>query len=436
MPAVRLIDSPVPLANTTDRAWRQGWLYVPENRLAKNANTIELPFIFSLSNDSLKNGPPVLIMSGGPGNSSLHMANGVVNTPWGRTRDVLVMEQRGTKQAKPALNCPEIDSMRILGLKQGLWGAALDSMSLAGTKACYDRLINQSVDLNGYNTLESTADMEALRQALQLDQLILYGMSYSCNLMTAYAQQYPEHVAGMILDSPLPHHTHYDSEAYQNIDSTLKQIIGHYTGNAQLYTDWTNYIYTVQDSLFTLSLDGQAYPYTKNHLIDLVLFKMSDHSSIPATASTISQIINGDHSGIDEVVQYYASPTGQAKGMRYAVWMGEEWPEEEKSRIERQGKIYPWLAGYPANDFSAQTARIWKVNSIYTSKQWPVTPFDGPTLILSGQFDPWTPVWYGMKMFTVVPNAEHLVYPERTHLPGFTSQGMEDIEQFMNGLRK
>ena len=203
----RKIDQAAPIENRTDRHWVEGWLEIEENRLETTSGRIELPFILSKTADSLRmNQNPILIMSGGPGNSSLNMANGVVNTTWGKVHDVLVLEQRGTTYSKPMLACPEIDSLRILGLRSGLTGERLDSLKMAGTKMCYERL-SARVDLNGYNTLESVQDIEDLRRILNLEKLILYGMSYSCNLMATYAQTFPENVEAVILDSPLPHNS-------------------------------------------------------------------------------------------------------------------------------------------------------------------------------------------------------------------------------------
>lgn len=425
----------VPLENTTDRTWETGWISVRENRINPASNAIELPFILSHAPDSLnQNTAPVLIMSGGPGNSSLHMANGVVNTPWGQHRDILVMEQRGTGHARPSLTCPEIDSLRILGLENGLWGRSLDSLKLKAIQSCYDRLTAQNLDLNGYNSLESVEDIEAVRKALKIDKLILYGMSYSCNLMTAYAQTYPQNTKALILDSPLPHQVNYDEEAYQNIDSVLINVIQKYSGSKQLYDQWKDYLSSVHDSVFQVTLNSKRYAYTKNELVDIVLYKLSDHQSIPETTTSIQNIIAGDHEEVTDVITDYLSTTRQAKGMRYSLWVGEELTEENENRIEEQKDTYAWLQDYPVNDVSFKTGKIWKISSLYENREWPSDRFYGPALILSGEFDPWTPEWYGSIMLQNVPNAKHIIYPELTHLPGFTSRGFDDINEFISQI--
>ena len=430
-----IINKSVPIKNKTSRLWNQGWISVAENRSSSSKNLIELPYVLSKSVDSI-NSNTILIMSGGPGNSSLNMINGVVNSSWGKNNDIIVYEQRGTIYSKPSLVCPEIDSLRKIGLKKGLWGKSLDSLKMLGVQLCYEKFTSKNIDLNGYNTLESVEDIEELRKALQLDKLILYGMSYSCNLMKTYAQKYPENTEALILDSPLPHQTNYDEEAYQNIDNTLMKIIKYYSNSTDLYFKWIDYISRIKDSIFETSIDSKKYRYTKNELIDIVLFKMSSHESIPQTTTTISSLINGDHNGISDVINYYLEPSGQAMGMRYSLWISEELPEEKEEIISLQGKIYPWLDGYAANDVSFKTSKIWKINSIYENAKWPASNYNGPALILSGQFDPWTPEWYGIRMLKHLPNAKHIIYSERSHLPGFTKKGFNDVYQFINTIKK
>ncbi len=432
-----IIDKPVPIKNKTARTWKQGWISVEENRMGGSSNLIELPFILSKTPEITKgNDIPILIMSGGPGNSSLNMANGVVKTLWGKNKDIIVFEQRGTIHSKPSLICPEIDSLRIQGLRNGFFGKSLDSLKSLGIKMCYERLTSLNIDLNGYNTLESVEDIEELRKALKFDKMILYGMSYSCNLMTAYAQTYSENVEALILDSPLPHMVNYDEEAFQNIDSILVKIIDKYSGSNKLYNAWVNYISSIKDSVFKVTYDSKVYSYTKNELIDMVLLKMSSHESLSEITETIKNIINGKHLGINDVISYHLEPSNQALGMRYSLWIGEELSEEKEDIILREEKKYPWLNGYPVNDVSFETAKIWKVNSIYKNNRWPNTSYKGPVLLLSGQFDPWTPEWYGSKMLRYLPNAKHIIYPRKTHLPGFTKNGVDDINKFINFIRK
>lgn len=417
-----------PIDNRTERNWKEGWLKVPENRKVPHgrSNIISLPFILSETNEK-NDASPLLIMSGGPGNGSLHMANGSVYAPWGKNRDLIVMDQRGTLRARPYLNCPEIDSARIQGVRAGKNRKALKKDRWKAVKACYKRWKAKGVDLDGYHTLESVEDLEDLRKALDVDSWVLYGMSYSCNLMAAYAQTYPERVDALILDSPLPHHANYDEDAPLSYDRAFKKALG----DEQLYRQWTSYLDRIKDSLFTYEYEGKNYKYGAQELIYIVDMAMGYHQYIRQMPEIVRDLINGKHGRLKEVFSSRLSAGSQAKAMRYSVFMTEDWPEQSERLIAQNKAKVPWLKDYPINDISAKTARIWKVRPIYREWTWPQQKVNAPTLILSGEWDPWTPPAYGKMMKELFPRASHKIYEKMTHLPGFSKKGMQDIKEWL-----
>ncbi len=48
---------------------------------------------------------------------------------------------------------------------------------------------------------ESVQDIEAVREALGYEKLVLYGTSYGTKVALEYAERYPEHVEALVLDS-------------------------------------------------------------------------------------------------------------------------------------------------------------------------------------------------------------------------------------------
>ncbi|MGD8726844.1 MAG: alpha/beta fold hydrolase, partial [Gemmatimonadales bacterium] len=57
---------------------------------------------------------------------------------------------------------------------------------------------------NGYSVEQAVEDLEGLRQALGLEQMVLLGFSYGGFLAQYYTTQYPEHVAGLVLVGATP----------------------------------------------------------------------------------------------------------------------------------------------------------------------------------------------------------------------------------------
>jgi len=97
-----------------------GYLTVRENRAAKNGKTIRLPIIIQKSENPNPKPDPILRTFGGPGASSLKMVTGRAGSPWLKERDLIIFEQRGTKYAQPALECPEVNEANIDSAKNSL----------------------------------------------------------------------------------------------------------------------------------------------------------------------------------------------------------------------------------------------------------------------------------------------------------------------------
>src|SRR5215216_1676338 len=57
-------------------------------------------------------------------------------------------------------------------------------------------------DPRGYTLERDVADLEAIRERIRAERIVLIGHSYGGTLAAAYAASYPERVAGMVLSSP------------------------------------------------------------------------------------------------------------------------------------------------------------------------------------------------------------------------------------------
>ncbi|MEE4244632.1 MAG: hypothetical protein V2I33_04430, partial [Kangiellaceae bacterium] len=96
-----------------------GYLVVTENHQNTNGSTIKLPIAIIHAVNQSKNNRPILYLGGGPGNSSLNVAKYPGAYPFIEDHDFIIMEQRGTKYAKPRLDCPEYNQAIIeANLKQ------------------------------------------------------------------------------------------------------------------------------------------------------------------------------------------------------------------------------------------------------------------------------------------------------------------------------
>lgn len=128
---------------------------------------------------------PVVYLAGGPGGSGIDTARGPrwpVFDQVRRETDVLLLDQRGAGLSEPPPECPyttPFDDAQPLQRE-----AALTALQ-ATARRCVAHWRQAGVDLGAYTTVESAADIDALRRALGVPKISLWGMSYGTHLALA-----------------------------------------------------------------------------------------------------------------------------------------------------------------------------------------------------------------------------------------------------------
>src|SRR3954447_21132324 len=130
--------------------------------------------------------PTLVYLSGGPGGAGIEELLAVMPlVPMlGERYHIVGFDQRGTG-GSGLLRCPALERDPRL-------------RSVSAGEDCAARL---GPARRFYTTPDSVEDLEALRVALGVDRLTLFGVSYGTELALAYARAHPDHVERMILDS-------------------------------------------------------------------------------------------------------------------------------------------------------------------------------------------------------------------------------------------
>jgi pimeloyl-ACP methyl ester carboxylesterase len=131
----------------------------------------------------------VIVLAGGPGESATaaFAGDGIgLLYPAYRSRDVIVFDQRGTGLSGP-LRCPGLERADLLDAGE----AAAACARRIGPRRAF------------YTTPDTVEDVEAIRRALGVGRVALYGTSYGTKVALAYALRYPARVERMALDSLL-----------------------------------------------------------------------------------------------------------------------------------------------------------------------------------------------------------------------------------------
>jgi len=177
---------------------QRGRMTVKENRERSDSRDIELGFI-RFKSTAAKPGSPIVYLAGGPGGSGSFTARGSRFGLFMKMReagDVIAFDQRGTGLSTRIEPC---DKSWSYPNDQPLARAKLIAFQEENARACNAFWKEKGVDLNGYNTLESARDLDALRRALGVEKISLWGISYGSHLGLAYARYFPDHLDKLLL---------------------------------------------------------------------------------------------------------------------------------------------------------------------------------------------------------------------------------------------
>jgi pimeloyl-ACP methyl ester carboxylesterase len=131
----------------------------------------------------------VVGLAGGPGQAAVPLSEFIAEAiaPALHTRDLLVFDQRGTGGSDP-LGC-----------------GAVEHFNGGSVSHLFERCALQIGPARAsFTSEESVRDIESLRIAGGYEKLVLYGTSYGTKVALEYAQEYPQHVEALVLDSVVP----------------------------------------------------------------------------------------------------------------------------------------------------------------------------------------------------------------------------------------
>ncbi|HRF98991.1 MAG TPA: alpha/beta hydrolase, partial [Aggregatilineales bacterium] len=119
-------------------------------------------------------------------------------------RDVIILEQRGTKFSQPDLVCEEGFELTRELLDDDLAPEEAYAMSEASTIACFERFVSEGIDVAAFNSIENAADIPAVVTALGYSEFNFYGVSYGTMLGQHLLNLNPEGLRSVILDANVP----------------------------------------------------------------------------------------------------------------------------------------------------------------------------------------------------------------------------------------
>jgi pimeloyl-ACP methyl ester carboxylesterase len=401
------------------------YLIIPENRKKASSRMIKLPFIVLKSKNRDKKQDPYLFTTGGPGGTSLGWINGMQRSSVIESRDCIAFEQRGTHFAIPNLRSFELDTAIRESYRKNL---NKDSMWLEGVKRYKKKLEKKGIDLSGYNTDETVADIIDLLKVLKIDSVNLFGASYSATPMLEVLQKAPSKVRSIVLDSPLPNFIPIEEDEPMNFIEAITVLSRHCDKDSldqqrygNLINKFETYFNSIADKKFYFpyvergTVDTLQMEYTKNELLAHLYESIQNPSTIKDMPFMITEMIRGAHAPyikkkLDDVFNRNIAPNG----MRMSVHCADQAAYNKKEIIRQTWQLYPLLRGFRINDVYMEVCDCWKAPPVAAQSRLPFFT-NKPILMGDGEMDPGCRPIYMYMLKHYMPNAQCFLFINRSH---------------------
>ncbi|MBN1246236.1 MAG: alpha/beta fold hydrolase [Anaerolineae bacterium] len=375
---------------------------------------------------------PLVMLAGGPGDSALTSFVQLLATPrtegfWAE-RDIVLVEQRGTRYSTPFLRCDEMSALKLDLLNKNLGDEEEEARKLAAWAACRERFVESGVYLAAYNSVENAADIVAVVDALGYDQVNLYGGSYGSLLAQHIMRDYPERVRSAILDavSPLRHEPNMLYKAHAT-DHALRLLFTRCRDDAACNETYPDLEHVYFDLVHELNVEpatvqlqdpdtAEVYDLllTGERLIAQTRDLLYVSAILPLLPGAIYDMVEGDFSLLALIQSQFMFKFNLADGMYNSVICTELADFTAADMADTEG-LYPEVALVVEDlidEVMLQPCQLWGVEHLGDWVTEPVTG-DIPTLLLSGEFDP-----------TVPPRVADVAAEQLTHAYLYTFPGV------------
>ncbi|UCC63815.1 MAG: alpha/beta fold hydrolase [Anaerolineae bacterium] len=387
-----------------------GYVTVPKEHAKPGGATIRLAVAVIHSASDTPQPDPLMMLAGGPGQSALASFVTLLAAPglegfWA-SREIVLVEQRGTLYSTPFLRCDEVFELKLDMLDQDVSDEEEETRKLEAWAACRARLVESGVNLVAYNSVENAADIVAVADALGYDQINLYGGSYGSLLAQHIMRDYPERVRSAILDavSPLRHEPNLLYKAHAT-DRALRLLFTRCQADAacnetypdleQVYFDLVGQLNADPAMLQIQNLDtGDVHDMllTGDRLIVQTRDLLYATALLPDLPGTIYDMAAGDFTLLELFQSRLLFNLELADGMYNSVICTELADFTESDMADAEG-LYPQVAVVVEDlidEVMLQPCQVWGVEHLggYATES---VAGDIPTLLLSGEFDPTVP---------------------------------------------
>lgn len=409
-----------------------GYLDVPERHDKPDGPHIALPVVVIRSAGESPLSDPVVFLHGGPGAAPLESPATIerfARHPFALQRDIILYNQRGSMQTRPALACGALGASRTSVFAADLTLAQRDAHIAATVLECLRQLRLQGRDVGAYDAQENAGDLRMLRQALAIRKWNVLAVSYGTWMAQTAVSADPEGIRSLILDSIMsPRSDLFMSEGPRNFSLGLDRLLAACAADHDC---------------------AEAFPALGERLKELLVSLRRQPAMLRVAASpagsTLDVVVNWhDFLGVIHWMLY------NARTLRLVPLLIAETSRGDPGLLTHlMENVYPgFLHGSPGpsaaffviacNDqFTTRNPLpVAAANEVYGdfsivsfmpavcegyARGKPLAPapvakqINTPTLLLSGRFDPMTPEIYATELIANMPRAQRATIANAGH---------------------
>ncbi len=381
---------------------------------------------------------PLLYLHGGPGISTLSNVKRYINSPaWKLIRekhDLVFFDYRGTGFSQPDLCSDLMDSLDNFRKTN----PSMEEYFKRETdlfRECASVLKRDSIDITSFTSPQVAADAEAIRAALGIEKWNLYGVSYGTFIALKYIRHYPGNLNNVVLDSPFPPNTPW-LDFVRPMNAVLAHIQGYLDEDSitrRYYPDIRRELGTAIRRLNSKPPLVNGLTYWGDEFAWSVQRALLKPTLVPLVPLVIKEVAGGNDS-ILAIWKEKIGPSGSygkySAAQETAMLCYENRPQNPGDMADSLAKKYPDLVSFNLG-FKQQLCDVFRPELPAKDYFAPVSS-DIPVMIMSGEFDPVTPPYFGEIAANSLSNARVMVVQGASHaVLHFNDCTMDRVKQFL-----
>lgn len=408
-----------------------GKLEVPENYQQPNGDTIAVNFAVLPAIDDSEYKAPLMFLAGGPGQAAVELATGLnhVFREVRKTRDIILVDQRGTGESSP-LSC-DFEAV------DNVYSSLPDALNPQEVKDCVAQFKG---DVTQYNSENAIRDFDAIRAALGHEKLNIYGGSYGTRAGLVFMRMFPESLESVVLDSVGPIEVPIGMFGQSGARS-FNLLLENCKNNESCNTAFPNLAEEFQAVKVRLAKEVASIDILHPRLgtptklvidntkftgnLRFQLYGMEGRSMVPLV---IHQAFLGNYQPLIGLMARTEDEQLVYTGLLFNIVCNEDIP-----RVSEADR-----AADASNNFDGEDSHsAWDMVCPFFPEYRPSEDFyqsvtaDIPTLILSGNLDPVTPPSNGEYSAKSLPNSHHIIVENASHTVAMSTCASDIINEFL-----